>query len=166
MWLVSSIFTNLLLQKVVLLRVDIVAKDSLPLCLTYIFYVEVCTAAALLCMTAFVTALYVAVGASGIDMYNRLSSRSTVTLSLLLVGVLAITFVLLDLVFSIYGSLVMHRAIREVQQKGMSKTSAVVSSIAKGKGFQFSSSLERAVFFGKLNLCLVVSSAKMVLTSS
>jgi hypothetical protein len=176
-WLVSSFITNLLLQKIVLMRADVLAKDGLPHCLRYVFYAEVCTAAILLCMTVFVTMTFAAMDISSfgeegamntnspsnvavlVEMYNQLSpqdQRTPLARTFLVVAILTLTFVLFDLFFSIYSSLVMHRALRRVQEDA--ETNKLVIGQSTTPGARFTSNLERAVFFGKLNMALVVAS--------
>jgi hypothetical protein len=185
LWLVSSFITNLVLQKIVMMRANVLAESGLPKYLSRIFAVEVCTAFILISMTAMVTIAFAALDLTALaddevdeptntdateekssniaillEGFNRLpksQQRRYVGLGFLAVGFLIFVFVLFDLFFSIFSSLVMRGALRTVQADAEANK-LVVGRHVVGQGPRFSSSLERALFFGKLNLVLVIAS--------
>merc|ERR1719238_814930 len=65
LWIVSSFITNLVLQKIVMKRADLLAQNGLPRYLNWIFSVEVCTAVIFLSVTAVVTTTFAMVDLTG-----------------------------------------------------------------------------------------------------
>jgi hypothetical protein len=196
-WLVSSFITNLVLQKIVMMRANLLAENGLPKYLSIIFAVEVCTAAILISMTVAVTVAFAALDltdnsedvacdnndpnftqcvnefernrtngtesdnvAGLLNYMNSLSvgqQRRYASMGFLAVGFLIFVFVLFDLFFSIFSSMVMRRALQSVQDDAAANT-LVIGRDTEGAGPRFSSNLARALFFGKLNLVLVIAS--------
>lgn len=150
-WLVSSFITNLVLQKIVLMRAMLVDASKVPRCLRCIFVFEVVVAILLFAFSLGSTIRAVA-STEEEDADDGEDEGTFWDIILYVTALLTFLFVVADCVFSVVSSRAM--------QSGLQKVKGAAPAIAQANpqlGVQ-ESSLAQAVFFAKVNLWLVVMS--------
>merc|ERR1712187_222400 len=165
-WIVSSFITNLFLQKIVVIRAALVDKSRLPSLLRCLFWVEASIAVIL-----FVGPMFLAIKVSTRN-YEGMSSRhddnkeademghTTTKLVASVVVMISLLFIIFDLIFSCVSAMAMRSGISKIKEIMVSGGGSVVSkTLSQSNGLlHWTSSLDRAIFFARINLILVVVS--------
>eukprot|EP00746_Dinoflagellata_sp_MGD_P151663 gnl/MRDRNA2_/MRDRNA2_83178_c0_seq4.p1 gnl/MRDRNA2_/MRDRNA2_83178_c0~~gnl/MRDRNA2_/MRDRNA2_83178_c0_seq4.p1 ORF type:complete len:566 (-),score=52.44 gnl/MRDRNA2_/MRDRNA2_83178_c0_seq4:367-2064(-) len=167
-WIISSFITNLVLQKIVVMRAALVDQSRLPKCLKCIFCAEV-----ILALLLFGFSMFLAIATATADHeknareHEELSEEEQAekrkegerVLQLIALSVILFTllFILFDLIFSFASSMAMHSGLKKIQEQMPSLPAGRNNPEADGL-LQFPNALDRAIFFAKVNLFLVVAS--------
>eukprot|EP00746_Dinoflagellata_sp_MGD_P058506 gnl/MRDRNA2_/MRDRNA2_25040_c0_seq1.p1 gnl/MRDRNA2_/MRDRNA2_25040_c0~~gnl/MRDRNA2_/MRDRNA2_25040_c0_seq1.p1 ORF type:complete len:347 (+),score=39.17 gnl/MRDRNA2_/MRDRNA2_25040_c0_seq1:79-1041(+) len=154
-WIVSSFITNLLLQKIVLLRARLMDDSKILKTLERVFHAEVILAVLFFIFSLVASVSWTVTNSEGTDP-NVLRFLALITIASCLL------FVLFDFVFSIVASIAMYNGLKKAQAQVPYALQGHLS-METGGLIRWSTSLDRAVFFAKVNLLLVVAS---VVTSS
>jgi len=156
-WLVSSFITNLILQKIVVMRASLVDRSRLPSILRWLFCIEVVIA-----LVLFSSSVFLAIAASTRDYdknarHEEEEDTSTATRNKVVavaVVLISLLFAFFDMFFSFVSTMAMRSGI--IRIKEIMAGGTVTRSISQSSGLlHWANSLDRAVFFARLNLLLV-----------
>lgn len=167
-WIISSFITNLVLQKIVVMRAALVDKSKLPKCLQCIFCTEV-----ILALLLFGFSMFLAIAIATTDHeknqkeHEELSEeeqrqkeeegKAALQMTALAVILFTLLFILFDLVFSIASSMAMHSGLKKIEEQRPTVPAGQGETEAGGL-LKWPSALDRAIFFAKVNLFLVMAS--------
>ena len=151
-WTGSSFVTNVMLQKIVLMRAALVDKSKWPSFLRVIFHAEVCAGVVMFGGCIWFGAL---LSREGSGTHASEKAREIYSIDYLMVCVCGL-FVFLDFVFSCTASVVMYVGLRTFQQQASGHLSTRSSD--EGASGLLKTAADRAarvIVFARLNLVLV-----------
>jgi len=137
-WVSTSWLSNLILQKIVVMRAALIDDSMLPSCLSRLLVIEAILASAL--------GVVATVGA--------VSKAQASDVFIVFAGSSIAVFILCDLIFSVLSCMVMRKAVQEICRRPQTALELQDSS---GEFFS-ADGLARAIFLTKLNLVLVALS--------